>query len=135
MGFLDRFRANKPKRRQTKYSIETINTKNDLITALKDVIKAKDITIQAYKKSLSEVIDLESDFELKSDNNILTSDADLVDVLQSTINSRDDIPRPLKQAIASYADTHRPELNSVLNQKVNQLITPAEKKEDEQYGV
>jgi hypothetical protein len=134
MGILDRFRAPKRRIRMSKYGLESINTKNELITALKDVIKAKDITIQAYKKSLSEVIDLEEDFNLKSDNPI-SADADLVDIITSTLTSRDDVPRPLKMAIANYGETHRAELNSVLNQKVNQLISNPDKKEEANYGV
>ena len=118
----------------SKYGLESINTKNELISALKDVIKAKDITIQAYKKSLSEVIDLEEDFNLKS-NDPISADADLVDIISSTLTSREDIPRPLKQAIMSYSETHRAELNSVLNQKVNQLMSTPEKKDESNYGV
>ena len=133
MGVLDRLRTPKRRVRMSKYGIESINTKNELISALKDVIKAKDITIQAYKKSLSEVIDLEEDFNLKT-NEPITADADLVDIISSTLTSREDIPRPLKQAIMSYSETHRAELNSVLNQKVNQLMSTPEKK-DESYGV
>ena len=133
MGLLDRLRTPKRRVRMSKYGLESINTKNELISALKDVIKAKDITIQAYKKSLSEVIDLEEDFNLKS-NDPITADADLVDIISSTLTSREDIPRPLKQAIMSYSETHRAELNSVLNQKVNQLMSTPEKK-DESYGV
>jgi len=133
MGFLDRLRTPKRRVRMSKYGLESINTKNELISALKDVIKAKDITIQAYKKSLSEVIDLEEDFNLKS-NDPISADADLVDIISSTLTSREDIPRPLKQAIMSYSETHRAELNSVLNQKVNQLMSTPEKK-DESYGV
>ena len=133
MGVLDRLRTPKRRVRMSKYGIESINTKNELISALKYVIKAKDITIQAYKKSLSEVIDLEEDFNLKT-NEPITADADLVDIISSTLTSREDIPRPLKQAIMSYSETHRAELNSVLNQKVNQLMSTPEKK-DESYGV
>ena len=134
MGILDRFRTPKRRVRMSKYGLESINTKNELITALKDVIKAKDITIQAYKKSLSEVIDLEEDFNLKSDNPI-SADADLVDIITSTLTSRDDVPRPLKMAITNYGETHRAELNSVLNQKVNQLISNPDKKDETNYGV
>ena len=133
MGVLDRLRTPKRRVRMSKYGIESINTKNELISALKDVIKAKDITISAYKKSLSEVIDLEEDFNLKT-NDPISADADLVDIISSTLTSREDIPRPLKQAIMSYSETHRAELNSVLNQKVNQLMSTPEKK-DESYGV
>jgi len=134
MGFLDRFRTPKRRVRMSKYGLESINTKNELISALKDVIKAKDITIQAYKKSLSEVIDLEEDFNLKS-NEPVSADADLVDIISSTLTSREDIPRPLKMAIANYSETHRAELNSVLNKKVNQLMSTPEKKDETNYGV
>ena len=134
MGFLDRFRTPKRRVRMSKYGLESINTKNELISALKDVIKAKDITIQAYKKSLSEVIDLEEDFNLKS-NEPVSADADLVDIISSTLTSREDIPRPLKMAIANYSETHRAELNSVLNQKVNQLMSTPDKKDGTNYGV
>ncbi len=134
MGLLDRFRTPKRRVRMSKYGLESINTKNELISALKDVIKAKDITIQAYKKSLSEVIDLEEDFNLKT-NEPISADADLVDIITSTLTSREDVPRPLKMAITNYGETHRAELNSVLNQKVNQLISNPEKKDDTNYGV
>ena len=134
MGLLDRFSTPKRRVRMSKYGLESINTKNELISALKDVIKAKDITIQAYKKSLSEVIDLEEDFNLKT-NEPISADADLVDIITSTLTSREDVPRPLKMAITNYGETHRAELNSVLNQKVNQLISNPEKKDDTNYGV
>jgi hypothetical protein len=134
MGILDRFRTPKRRVRMSKYGLESINTKNELITALKDVIKAKDITIQAYKKSLSEVIDLEEDFNLKT-NEPISADADLVDIITSTLTSREDVPRPLKMAITNYGETHRAELNSVLNQKVNQLISNPDKKDETNYGV
>jgi hypothetical protein len=38
-------------------------------------------------------------------------------------------------AIANYGETHRAELNSVLNQKVNQLISNPDKKDETNYGV
>ena len=136
MGIFDRFRANKPRKRLSKYNIETISSKNELISSLKEIIKAKDIVIKAHKTALSEIIDLEDDGYILKNESALGSDADLVDVVTSSINSRDDIPRPLKQAISSYTDTHRLELNSILNEKINQLVTPApEKKEPDNYGV
>ena len=136
MGIFDRFRTPKRRTRLSKYNLETLSAKNELITALKDVIKAKDVTIAGYKKALSEVMDLEENFDLKNNEQLLGNDADLVDIITSTLTGREDITRPLKQAISSYADAHRPELNSVLNQKVNQLMTPAEeKKESDSYGV
>ena len=136
MGLFDRFRTPKKRTRLSKYNLETLSAKNELITALKDALKAKDFQIQAYKKALGEVMDLEENFDLKSNEQPLGNDADLVDIITSTLTGREDIPRPLKQAISSYADAHRPELNSVLNQKVNQLMTPAEeKKESDSYGL
>ena len=136
MGIFDRFRTPKKRTRLSKYNLETLSAKNELITALKDALKAKDFQISAYRKALSEVMDLEENFDLKSNEQPLGSDADLVDIITSTLTGREDIPSPLKQAISSYADAHRPELNSVLNQKVNQLMTPVEeKKESDSYGV
>ena len=135
MGIFDRFRTIKPHKRLSKYNIETISSKNELISSLKDIIKAKDIVIKAHKTALSEIIDLEDDGYVLKPESVLGSDTDLVDVVTSSINSRDDIPRPLKQAISSYTDSHRLELNSILNEKINQLIKPPEKKENENYGV
>jgi len=135
MGIFDRFRTLKPHKRLSKYNIETISSKNELISSLKDIIKAKDIVIKAHKTALSEIIDLEDDGYVLKPESVLGSDTDLVDVVTSSINSRDDIPRPLKQAISSYTDSHRLELNSILNEKINQLIKPPEKKETENYGV
>jgi len=135
MGIFDRFRTIKPHKRLSKYNIETISSKNELISSLKDIIKAKDIVIKAHKTALSEIIDLEDDGYVLKPESVLGSDTDLVDVVTSSINSRDDIPRPLKQAISSYTDSHRLELNSILNEKINQLIKPPEKKETENYGV
>ena len=130
MGIFDRFRTIKPHKRLSKYNIETISSKNELISSLKDIIKAKDIVIKAHKTALSEIIDLEDDGYVLKPESVLGSDTDLVDVVTSSINSRDDIPRPLKQAISSYTDSHRLELNSILNEKINQLIKPPEKKRD-----
>lgn len=137
MGIFDRFRKNKTRTRATKYSLERIESSNELIKTLKEIIKAKDIAISGYKKALGEIIDLEEDgYTLKQENqNNLTQNADLTDIVVQTLASREDIPRPLKQAIQSYAESNRLELNSVLNSKVNEFLTPKDEKKPDSYGV
>ena len=137
MGIFDRFRRDKPRKRASKYSLERIESSNELIKTLKEIIKAKDIAITGYKKALGEIIDLEEDgYTLKQENqNNLTQNADLTDIVVQTLASREDIPRPLKQAIESYAEANRLELNSVLNSKVNEFLTPKDEKKTDTYGV
>jgi len=137
MGIFDRFRKDKTRKRATKYSLERIESSNELIKTLKEIIKAKDIAISGYKKALGEIIDLEEDgYTLKQENqNNLTQNADLTDIVVQTLASREDIPRPLKQAIQSYGEANRLELNSVLNSKVNEFLTPKEEKKPDSYGV
>lgn len=137
MGIFDRFRKNKTRTRASKYSLERIESSNELIKTLKEIIKAKDIAISGYKKALGEIIDLEEDgYTLKQENqNNLTQNADLTDIVVQTLASREDIPRPLKQAIQSYGEANRLELNSVLNSKVNEFLTPKDEKKTDTYGV
>ena len=137
MGIFDRFRKNKTRTRASKYSLERIESSNELIKTLKEIIKAKDIAITGYKKALGEIIDLEEDgYTLKQENqNSLTQNADLTDIVIQTLASREDIPRPLKLAIQNYGEANRLELNSVLNSKVNEFLTPKDEKKTDTYGV
>ena len=89
MGIFDRFRRDKPRKRASKYSLERIESSNELIKTLKEIIKAKDIAITGYKKALGEIIDLEEDgYTLKQENqNSLTQNADLTDIVIQTLAS------------------------------------------------
>ena len=137
MGIFDRFRKDNTRKRATKYSLERIESSNELIKTLKEIIKAKDIAIAGYKKALSEIIDLdESGFELKQESqNNLTQNGDLTDILIDTLNGRSDIPRPLKQSIESYGNTNRESLNATLNAKLNEFLIPKDKKAVDNFGV
>ena len=122
-------------RRQSKYSLENIEAKSELISTLKSVCKAKDIEIKAYKTALNEVVDLEVEgYNLKPALPLNSESADMTQILESFISSREDLPRVLKDSITQYTSAHRNELNSVLNAKAQELLT---NKDDEkkQYGV
>ena len=133
MSILDRFRSKQTRKRQSKYSLETIEAKSELISVLKEIIKAKSIVVQAYKTSLNEVIELETEgYTLKPDQP-LTEGADMTQILQSFISSREDVPRILKDSITQYTNAHRTELNSVLNAKASEFL--AKKEDKKEYGV